>query len=262
MTFPISNQIVRNWILESFPPAPCREGIISTIGSEPYVENDFDEFLSAAGLDIYEIGSDTDVLIVGRDFGHYETDEESFCVLLQMRKGKHLRVYSQEMFLAHWFSDCDPFEDEEVARAFAEGNPALELISTRWFDWISTNVGASIIGEGLFVEAPSTGILGYLGYTVAQKVNLSRSARRAVLAKAFNSTLPGVHSPDYMQEWGKPKSKERLKKMVDSMAWFCRSQKMKGNDIAASRYEEDLRWLKKTFYDGRFNFRWARSYVE
>ena len=248
--------------MKSFPTAPCDQNYISTVGSDPFSENDFDDFLRAGGLEIYGINEDTDVLIVGRDFGQDENDEQSFSALLEMRKGKYLTVYSQEMFLAHWFSGRDPFEDEDVAKAFVECHPALEFISTSWFGWISTFVKLGDSGEVLFIDAPKTGVLGYLGYTVEQKANLSPSERRTILTQVFKSKLPNINSAEYMQEWGNPNSKERLKKMADSLAWFCRSQKKKGNDNAASRYEEDLKWLRKTFYNERYNFHWAQSYVE
>jgi hypothetical protein len=262
VTFPIENEILRDWLLESFPTAPCEESYISIVGSDPFLENKFSDFLRAGGVQVYDISEDTDVLIVGRDFGQDENDEQSFSALLEMRRGKYLTVYSQEMFLAHWFSGRDPFEDEDVAKVFAEGHPALEFISTRWFSWISTFVKIGDSGENLFIETPNTGILGHSGYTVQQKSNLSPSERRVILTQVFNSKLPTINSTEYMQEWGQPNSKERLKKMADSIAWFCRSQKKKGNDIAASRYEADLKWLRKTFYNGRYNFRWAKSYVE
>ena len=261
MTFPIDNEIVRNWLLESFPTAPCKENYISTIESEPYLENDFDEFLRAGGVPLYDVDEDTDVLIVGREFGQDEEDEKILNDILGMREDKPLRVYSQEMFLAHWFSGRDPFEDEDVAMAFAKGHPALEFISTRWFGWVSTVVKLGDGGEGLFIDAPNTGVLGHLGYKVG-KQGLAASERRAILTEVFNSKLPNINSREYMQGWGQPNSKERLKKMADSMAAFCQSQKRRSNDLAASHYEEDLEWLRRKFYFGRYNFRWAKSYVE
>ncbi len=259
--FPIENEIFRDWFLESFPDIPCGENFVSTIDSEPFSENAFDELLRAGGLQLYDVDEDTDVLIVGRNFGLDEEDEEIFNDILSMRKDKPLRVYSQEMFLAHWFSGRDPFEDEDVAISFVEGHPALELISTRWFGWVSTLVKLGDGGKGLFIEAPSTGVLGYLGYKVG-KQGLSEPERRAILTDAFNSKLPDIDSREYMQGWGQPKSKERLMKMANSIASFCRNQKKLGHDLAASHYEEDLEWLRKKFYVGRFNFSWAKTYVE
>ena len=259
--FPIENEIFRNWFLESFPTIPCGENFVSTVGSDPFPENAFDELLRSGGLEVFNIHDETDVLIVGRDFGQDENDENSFNVLVERRGGQQLRVYSQEMFLAHWVSGRDPFEDEDVALTFAEGHPALEFISSSWFGWVSTFVKLGDGGEGLYIDAPNTGVLGHLGYRVGNQ-GLSALERRTILTEVFNSKLPNINSREYMQGWGQPNSKERLKKMADSMAAFCQSQKRRGNDLAASHYDEDLEWLRRKFYVGRFNFRWAKTYVE
>jgi hypothetical protein len=55
---------------------------------------------------------------------------------------------------------------------------------------------------------------------------------------------------------------ERLKKMADSMSTFCKNQKLAGNEVAASHYEDDLDWLKQVYYTGRFRFRWAEFHIE
>ncbi len=259
--FPIENEILRDWFLESFPTAPCGENFISTVGSEPFSESTFDDLLRAGGLEVFSICDETDVLIIGRDFGQDETDEQSFNILLEHRGGQELRVYSQEMFLAHWFSGCDPFEDEGVAMAFTKGHPALEFISNSWFGWLSTFVKFGNGSEVSYIDAPNTGVLGHLGYKVGER-GLKATERRTILTEVFNSKLPNINSQEYMQGWGQPKSKKSLKKMADSMVAFCRSQKRRCNDLAASHYEEDLNWLRKTFYAGRFNFRWAKTYVE
>jgi hypothetical protein len=258
--FPIEDEIFRDWFLESFPTVPCERNFVSTVGGDPFPENDFDELLRTGGLEVFNIQDETDVLIVGRDFGQHENDEQSFDTLLERREGDQLKIYSQEMFLAYWVTGRDPFEDEEVAKTFVAGHPALEFISSRWFAWVSTFVKLGD-GEGLFIEAPNTGILGHLGYRVG-KEGLSTAERRTILTEVFNSTLPNINSREYMQGWGQPKSKERLKKMADSMASFCQSQKRRSNHLAASHYEEDLKWLRRTFYDGKFNFRWVQARFE
>jgi hypothetical protein len=255
MVIPFDNEILKGWFLEAFPSVPCGENFVSTVGSEPYPENVFDDLLRSGGLEVFNIHDETDVLIIGRE----EWDEEELNVLLDRREGQHLKVYSQEMFLAYWIAGRDPFEDEDVARAFGEAHPALEYLSNCWLAWPSTFVSRSG-GGGLLLESPELGMLRYMGYKVGER-GLPAAERRAILAEVFSSKLENINSPEYMQGWGRPKSKERLKKMADSMAAFCQSQKRKGNDLAASHYEEDLRWLYKNYYSGRFKFKWPRFYV-
>src|SRR5918912_2236530 len=256
MVIPLDNEILKNWFLESFPSAPCGENFVSTIGSEPFPESVFDDLLRSGGLEVFNIHDETDVLIIGRE----DWDEEDLNGLLDRREGQPLKVYSQEMFLAHWLTERDPFEDEDVARAFGEGHPALVYLSSRWFAWPRTIVSLSS-GGSLLLESPELGVLGYMGYKVGGR-GLPATERRAILTEVFSSRLDNINSPEYMESWGRPKSKERLKKMADSMAAFCKSQKGRGNELAASHYEEDLRWLYKTYYSGRFKFKWPRFYVE
>lgn len=161
--------------------------------------------------------------------------------------------------MAYWVSGRDPFEDENVVRAFGEGHPALEFLSSRWLAWPSTFIALSSDGS-LLLDSPEVGILSYMGYRVGAR-GLAAAERRAVLAEVFDSRLPNINSLEYMQSWGRPKSKERLKKMADSMAAFCQNQKRRGNVLAASHYEEDLRWLHKNYFSGRFKFQWPRIYV-
>jgi len=84
----------QNWFLESFPSAPCRENFISTVGLEPFPEDDFDDLLRSGGLEVFNIHDETDVLIIGRE----GWDEENLNILLDRREGQQLKVYSQEMF--------------------------------------------------------------------------------------------------------------------------------------------------------------------
>lgn len=159
------------------------------------------------------------------------------------------------MFLSYWASGRDPFEDEEIARKFGEGHPALEFLSSVGFDWPKTLVFG---GNGEFdEEIPTVGMLKHLGYSVG-KSGLDEKDRREVLRHVFNSQLPKVVSISYTEEWGSPKSRERLQKMANSIATFCRNEKRKSKPsrLAISDWEDDLAWLRKTFYSGRFMFQW------
>lgn len=254
MATPFDNEVLMNWFIDAFPLKPCKESVISTVGSNPISEDKFDYVLRCAGWEVYCPSENTDVLIIGQE----DWDEDDLNGLLDEREGQHLRIYSQEMFLAHWLSGQDPFDEEEIARAFAENHPALEFLSNRWLTWPSTFVAA---GTGrLLLDSPEVGMLRHMGYRVGEKA-LPVHERHVILAEVFSSQLPHINSLEYMQEWGKPKSKERLRKIANSLAAFCQSQKRRGNLLAASDYEDDLRWLRQKYYHGRFKFQWPRVYV-
>src|SRR5215213_1780996 len=121
MATPFDDAVLKVWFFESFPTPPIKEDGIATMGSGPFEEADLDDFLYERGLGIYIPGADTELLVVGREGWSEDALED----LLEMRAGKTLKVYSQEMFLAFWASGRDPFDDAEVARRFGEGHPAL-----------------------------------------------------------------------------------------------------------------------------------------
>lgn len=111
-------------------------------------------------------------------------------------------------------------------------------------------------------ELVKFGPLRLMGYKVGER-GLSPAQRRAILEKVFKSRLPELDLPDwYIKEWGSPNSRERLKKMANSLAAFYRRERKPNHLTAASDYEEDLEWLHEKFYSrGRFRFRWPQIYV-
>jgi hypothetical protein len=85
------------------------------------------------------------------------------------------------------------------------------------------------------------------------------AARRKILRKCFEGPVPNVHGPDYMQEWGRNKTLQRLSKMAWSIATFASNQINKNGghvDEASRLWKEDLQWLRKEFYEGHFGFPW------
>lgn len=102
------------------------------------------------------------------------------------------------------------------------------------------------------------GLLKFMGYAVGQK-GAYRNRRQQVLDYVFNERVPKVQSNEYMAEWGEPKSTCRLKKLADSMATFARNARRRRSsdmDHAIAEWEEDLRYLKETYYDRKYQFDW------
>jgi hypothetical protein len=254
MVTPFDNEVLQEWFVSSLTSPPFLENIVSTVGSGPIPVADFDRFLYAGGIEVSHPHADTEVLIVGR----IGCNKEELRELLDAREGMSLRVYSQEMFLSYWFCESDPLDEREIAEAFGEGHEALEFFSECGFDWPSTLVTGG--GGDLNIKAPTVGILRYLGHCVGES-GLPTHSRQEVLEHAFTSKLPQINSTAYMKGWGSPRSKERLLKLANSLAAFSRLQKRRGNAIAASDYDEDLAWLRRRFYSGRFSFKWPSTYV-
>lgn len=234
------------------------QGAVST-GSSPVEESQFDNFLLRSGIVPYYIGADLDILIVGRE----GWNAEELMIQLDIRIERQLKVYSQEMVLSFIGCGKDPFEYPDLLPFFGSGHPALEFLAGIGFPWPST---IAPIGTGSLPEVdwPKQGLLSYMGYQVG--VNAARAEkRRQILAQVFDAKdLPKVDSPEYMRQWGGCRSSQRLYKMSHSIASFARNAIRNDPDrlaIAIRHWTDDLDWLKRTYYTGRFQFEWPSILV-
>jgi len=262
--------------VESYPnqdalSADFPRGVVAA-GSGPYAEEDFDTILNQRGISVYELGTvwgqrgweggRLDVLILGRR----GWEEDRLDVHIEARRGTELRVYSQEMFLAYLATGTDPYANSELLEEFGDGHPALEYLSEWGFDWPQTTIvpsrGLPGTDDGDPGSWPKVGLLRHLGYGVGAK-GVSRSERRQILRNVFTKSVPNVLSLDHMAEWGKPNTRTRLQKLANSIASFAKIQKRKEcpSDEAIKNWEDDLAWLKETFYHAKFTFSWPSTYV-
>lgn len=102
------------------------------------------------------------------------------------------------------------------------------------------------------------GLLSYMGYHVGHSGQL-RKQRRDILERVMESTLPKIISPEYIADWGEPRSQQRLRKLADSLAAFRsdRERKVKtSNDEAIRDWTDDLQYLKETYWDKSWEWRW------
>ncbi len=130
-----------------------------------------------------------------------------------------------------------------------------------FFRWPSTKAPISAYGyEGDFYFYKE-GVLHFVGYIVGKEgENMPR--RQAILNCVFHNRLPNVDSPEYMKEWGEPKTPHRLKKLADCIAAFTRNAKRNsGGDYsqAIREWETDLQYLYDKYYVGEFDFAWPET---
>lgn len=100
----------------------------------------------------------------------------------------------------------------------------------------------------------ATGMLKFMGYSVGRKAALSADRRRAILQYVFTGRLPPVNDALYMQEWARPRSNRRLRKIANSLATFARNARRKKSSSwnrAIANWEADLAYLKRRYYDKR-----------
>jgi len=236
------------------------QNCVITTGQMPYEKKEFDDFLAEKGIDVVYIPDENaDILIVGREW-----EQSILEAQINLRFRKTLFVYSQEMFLSR-LAGKDPYDNKDVLMKFAEGHPVFEYLNKNFVDWPTTHIVKSLVRLTIIDEGtwPKEGVLGNNGYNVGVTKGKTREERHSILTKVFKTELNNVISLEYMAEWGTPNSGMRLKKMADSIASFaCNAQRNNADyQQAIDDWEEDLDWLEKTFYNGRFRFDWPNAFV-
>ncbi|MBI5945579.1 MAG: hypothetical protein HY864_14555 [Chloroflexi bacterium] len=128
-----------------------------------------------------------------------------------------------------------------------------------FFMWPSTHAPASKHGFNGDVFFYRRGLLSYVGYRVGQQ-GISKNTRLQILDCVFHKNLPRVDSPEYMEEWGDPKTAARLKKLAETLAALIRNAKRRANSNnlseAISDWEADLKYLYSKYYIDWFDFVW------
>jgi hypothetical protein len=138
----------------------------------------------------------------------------------------------------------------------------LAEMSTRFFHWPSTAVlpsSQALDGDQFWY---SEGLLSFMGYRVGQN-GVPASHRRDILDYIYHENIPQVNSAEYMRGWGVPKSRKRLKKTADSLAAFTRMARrnlLADMSVAIDDWETDLVYLKRTYYDGQYDFQWPPTH--
>ncbi len=259
MQNPFVHPLIRDWFVDK-SELFIKETKVITTGSGPFLGIDFDVFLFDIGIDIYDLESDLSILVIGRT----KWDEKELDNLIEIRKGKTLKVYSQEMFLSYLITGKDPYKDKKILKVFGENHPALEYLEENGFKWPETTIVPHNLGE--FTpesQWPNIGLLKKLGYQVGAN-GKSKAIRREILKDVFESEfLYNVKNKEYMEQWGEAETKKRLLKMANTLASFARNAKRKENPLYAAieDWEEDLQWIKEKFYKGKFRFNWPDTEV-
>lgn len=115
----------------------------------------------------------------------------------------------------------------------------------------------------LEVFTGETGFLRQYGYKVGAN-RLSEGQRRQILDSVFLEPFPFVNDTAYLREWGEPNTAQRLRKLANCIATFARNAKrrrLSSYRESIQDWEADLAYLKRTYYDGRFDFGWSRTGV-
>lgn len=246
---------------------------VMTAGSGPCEENVFDQFLGKCKIEVHPVSEEIsdgapDVLVIG----HRGWNKDELNEVIRTRSGRTLRVYSHEMVVASLAMGEDVFEllDEDELAAFGEGHPALEyLLEEYGFDWPKTEVHAHrrnrMKVDFSSMASPDTGLLSYVGYHVG-KSGLDEKSRRRILDEVMSAELCPASERDthYIDQWGKPSSADRLRKMANCLATFASNRKKtpeKNYSVAIAEWESDLEYLKSTYFKRGPRFDWPTTTV-
>ncbi len=256
MSNPFGSQKLRDWLFQGVDATGMFPKGIGTLGSCPFDEYEFDAFLRTLGIEAFIPSADLNTMVIGRT--EWENDLND---AIEARRGKELRVYSQEMFLAYILGN-DPLESPAVAEVFGEGHPALEHIRDWGFEWPTTRLVPFATGSGIpaTTKLKEESPLKILGYT-AGALGRDRQERRNALSLAFTKDFRGMVDVDHLQ-WGEPQSGTRLRKIAERLAMNIDPLSRGGRRREAVRHWlEDLEWLKEEYYDGRHTFPWPSPLV-
>ena len=256
---PFEHPKLRDWFFQNFDASGLFPLGVATLGSGPFNEDDFNNFLGGLGIEVYPTSPDLNVLVVGQqDWRDHLNDA------IEARRGKEFRVYSQEMFLALLRTGYDPLEESYIARQFGEGHAALEYIQEWGFDWPNTRYVPSISAGGAVATSKlrDQSLLKIFGYTAGAKGRDSQK-RRGALIRAFDAHLNEISDTvEFSLEWGEPRSGVRLKKMAEHITMNIYPRSAGRWREAESHWREDLQWLKATYYDGKHTFSWPSPIVD
>ena len=179
-----------------------------------------------------------------------------------------------EGIIAVWRNSLAILVDPEKAHLQQAARRILDAISAEWerrrlnpinaddyFKWPSTEADG---GDGglMAQQWPATGLLKFMGYVVGRTDGEPREVREAILAEIFSGQLPLIVSAAYMNEWGSPKSAQRLRKMAETIAALTRNAKRRRDSVmddAIRDWESDLQMLYERYYIGHFHFAWPAT---
>lgn len=142
-----------------------------------------------------------------------------------------------------------------------ERREALLGIGADGFPWPSTKAdgGSRNLSPDKWLNE---GMLSFMGYHVGATNGKESAERQRILAAIFDGPLPPAFSRPYMIEWSRPGTPARLQKMAETIAALARNAKRRadvGMEGAIEDWEDDLDFLFRAFYRGRFRFGWPRS---
>jgi hypothetical protein len=230
-------------------------------GRRPYDHAVIKELLERHHSSVAFAGDpDSPCMVLGREDWFIDDIEQQ----IKARSGQQLFIYSQEMLeLALWVG-ADPFQTADAAtlKEFADGHPALQCCIEEGFLWPSIPTAKISKRLDAMIEQVAESPLHKEGYRVGKIDGLPERDRQSILERTFHGQLKFVESIEYMQQWGQPGSRRRLRRIARLIAWQVggargRAEKL-GHDMSAATrdWRDDLEWMQRDLYEPWMCFRW------
>jgi hypothetical protein len=173
-----------------------------------------------------------------------------------------------------WRRALDVLDDPKQSAKHKDAERILQAIDVEWdrrrrnpnpddmFPWPSTEAfggSGNLDADGWQEE----GILKLMGYTVGDTRGQPFEVRKRILSRVFSGSLPPAFEAQYLDEWDRPSTPARLKKMAQTIAALTRNAKRKGSSMrsAIRDWDRDLEFLYREYYIGKFHFDWPDSAV-
>lgn len=121
------------------------------------------------------------------------------------------------------------------------------------------------LGELAIKYREEKGLLQAVGYARGQRaidMGLNNRSRRLILGEIYTKSIPKYVDIDNVEKRGKPRTSQRLREIVYSIAHFVNQERRnpRGDySTSISDGKSDLKYLKKAFYDGVYDWIYPKS---
>lgn len=150
---------------------------------------------------------------------------------------------------------------ERVLRSVIDGIAPADIPKPDggYFKWPSTDAAGRSDEQATIATEQEVGVLRTVGYKVGES-GLAVNARQKILARVYEQALSLPLAPEYLSEWGNPRTATRLQKLANTIAALTRNMKRRNEHaVAIDDWESDLQSLKRRYYDGKYDFQWPKS---
>ena len=139
--------------------------------------------------------------------------------------------------------------------------PKPEPTRRNWWKY-ANEVSRELHREGVFISWKSeSGMLGVLGYSTGNSSTLSEKQRREILDIAFTAKLPTVNSREYTEKWGGPRTRQRVLRIAETIAYLLKmGRNRRGCETAVEEWQDDYQWLRNEYGSQVGVYHWPSSY--